>query len=204
MTTSVTSLKNAIRKEIIQKRKQLTPRDLEETSMKLPARIIPWIRRQIPSAPDSSRPFTVMSYMSYQNEFPTHLLNQSILEEGWRLVLPYTAPDFSIRACVVSSLSSLQTSSMGILEPDPEASEQISASDADLILLPGVAFDRHGMRLGYGKGCYDRFLGASAPDLPPTAALAWSFQIVESVPADIHDRPADWIITEKNILTAER
>ena len=89
---------------------------------------------------------------------------------------------------------------MGIAEPDPAVSEQIAASEADLILLPGVAFDRHGMRLGYGKGCYDRFLGASCENSPITAAFAWTFQILDCVPSDPHDQSVDWLITEEEFL----
>ena len=93
---------------------------------------------------------------------------------------------------------------MGIWEPDPAISRQILAEETDLILLPGLAFDIHGNRLGYGKGCYDRFLSESAVKLPLLIALAWSFQILESIPFEDHDQPCHFLFTEKDIIPTVR
>jgi 5-formyltetrahydrofolate cyclo-ligase len=71
----------------------------------------------------------------------------------------------------------------------------------DLLVVPGVAFDRRGIRLGRGAGCYDRFL----PTIPPPAALvglAWSWQVVDELPADRWDVPVDAVVTEEGVVRA--
>lgn len=194
--------KAGLRKEMLRRRAALDITVVQEIS----ASLFPRLRNFIRSTAGKNRtePLTVMSYMSHKNEFPTIDLNREILRLGWRLVLPYTDSSFEISACIVESLDTLHLSPMGILEPDPSASAQIQASDADLILLPGVAFDLQGRRLGYGKGCYDRFLTRTDGPLPVTAALTWSFQIAGQVPAEKHDIPCDYLITENQIIKTSR
>ena len=87
----------------------------------------------------------------------------------------------------------------GIREPDPDSLRQLSADDLDLIIVPGVAFDSSGNRLGMGKGYYDRFL----KHLRPSAlkiALAFENQIVASIPWDDNDIKMDMIITEERVI----
>lgn len=201
MNHKIADSKEILRKEMLLKRKALSIKDITETSVSIIPPLMDFIDRTVDGKP--GKPLTVMSYMSHKNEFPTIELNQMILDRGWRLLLPYTDRNFEITACIVCSLDGLRPSPMGILEPDPSAADQFRASDADLILLPGIAFDLQGRRLGYGKGCYDRFL-SSGPPLPVTAALTWSFQIIDRVPSDPHDIPCDYLITEKQIIKTAR
>ena len=78
-------------------------------------------------------------------------------------------------------------------EPDPGRDDPIDSSALDLVLVPGLAFDRRGWRVGFGAGLYDRFLfGVRAPRV----ALAFSLQLVDSLPVEPHDEPVDWIVTE--------
>ncbi len=198
MNHPLSNAKAALRKEMLRKRSTLDRKEVEKISALLSLRLRDFIRST--AGENRTEPLTVMSYMSHKNEFPTIDLNREILQLGWRLALPYTDRSFEISACIVDSLDHLHLSSMGILEPDPSVSVQIEAPDADLILLPGVAFDLQGRRLGYGKGCYDRFLTRTDGLRPVTAALAWSFQIVGRIPAEKHDIPCDYLITEKKII----
>ena len=202
MNQDIIRSKAALRRDILRKRRQLDRETIQTVSLSIVPRVLNFIREKIPMPSD--RPLTVMSYMSFGSEFPTTDLNRAILEEGWRLVLPFTENDFSITACVTESLENLRKSRMGIPEPDPDDSEQINASEIDLILLPGIAFDLSGMRLGYGKGCYDRFLSRSAGSLPPILALSWSFQVVETVPSEDHDHFFDYLITEREFIPTVR
>ncbi len=191
-----------MREQMIRRRRELDDAAIRNASVNIIPRVLDFAEQMLPQSAD--RELTIMSYMSFGQEFPTAGLNRSILEKGWRLVLPYTDRNFNITACVTSSLENLRRSSMGILEPDPAISLQITASDADLILLPGIAFDRTGMRLGFGKGCYDRFLVTSGEKKPLTAALAWSFQIVKKVPCGKQDLACDYLFTEKELIPACR
>ena len=151
---------------------------------------------------------TIMSYMSYKNEFPTHNLNAEILRAGYRLMLPYTDYNFSIIPYAVDSLDKLSKSSIGIYEPDISQCKAGKLSDIDIILMPGIAFDKSGNRIGFGKGCYDRFIApafvssntkAFNMHRPMLIALAYEFQVFESLPFEQNDIPCDAIITEHEI-----
>lgn len=147
--------------------------------------------------------FTIMSYMSYKNEFPTHKLNKKILENNWLLVLPYTDSDFNIIPCIIESYDKLVESPLGIPEPVPALCKKAEIKDIDIIIMPGVAFDLNGNRAGFGKGCYDRFLADSDADparRPALAALAYEMQLTQNVPAEPTDIPCGIIITEDRII----
>ena len=87
----------------------------------------------------------------------------------------------------------------GIWEPDPEASLLLDPSEIDLVLLPCVAFDRLGHRLGHGAGFYDRYLPGCRK--AKTILVAFAAQELERVMTEEHDRNADLIVTEKEIIT---
>jgi len=91
--------------------------------------------------------------------------------------------------------------SYGIREPDPGSWDRASLSEVDLALIPGLAFDSKGGRLGRGKGFYDRLLGH--PEFRGIkAGLAWDWQIVAEVPCDSDDIPMDFVVTPEKILQA--
>ncbi len=87
----------------------------------------------------------------------------------------------------------------GIWEPDPAASLLLSPEEIDLILLPCVAFDRCGHRLGHGAGYYDRYLPRC--DRAKTVLVAFAAQELERVATEEHDRNADILVTEREIIT---
>lgn len=81
----------------------------------------------------------------------------------------------------------------GMLEPDPSAPE-ISLAQADLVIVPGMAFTRDGWRLGYGGGFYDRLLGARAH--APTLGVCFHALLLDAIPHGPHDIPVDNLVTE--------
>lgn len=206
--------KHALRREMLKKRAALTQEYIKNTETSSIPTIIDFLKNTADSAENDAKPysdggaciqrkFTVMSYMSYKNEFPTHKLNEKIIENGWRLVLPYTDSDFKITACIAESYDDLAISPLGIPEPSPSLCAVAEINDIDVVLMPGVAFDMRGNRTGFGKGCYDRFLADSssaAPRLPLLAALAYNFQITDEVPYEPTDVPCDVIITEDRVI----
>ena len=87
------------------------------------------------------------------------------------------------------------TGPFGLQEPDPESWEACSPADVDLVMVPGLAFDLSGRRLGRGKGYYDRLLGL--PEFSATkVGLAWPWQLLPSVPAEEHDVRMDLVVAE--------
>lgn len=93
----------------------------------------------------------------------------------------------------IGSLDDLVAGPRGLWEPDPSRTRPAEKGEVDLVVVPGIAFDRSGRRLGFGAGFYDRFL---ATVQSPSVALAFSLQVVDEVPSTEHDVPVDWIVTE--------
>ncbi|MGG1662810.1 5-formyltetrahydrofolate cyclo-ligase [Brevibacillus sp. NRS-1366] len=87
----------------------------------------------------------------------------------------------------------------GIWEPDPTKAERSDLSKLDTVLVPGVAFDRHGGRMGYGGGYYDRFLAALGQH-PFLLGVGFSMQVVDHVPLEPHDIPLDALVTEEGFF----
>ena len=197
--------KQELRREMLKKRASLLPEYIKNTEIKTVPVIMDFLRINALSAgAPGARRFTVMSYMSYKNEFPTHELNKKIIDAGYRLVLPFTDSDFNIIPCIIDSYDDLVISKLGIPEPVPAQCSVAALDDIDVILMPGVAFDTAGNRIGFGKGCYDRFIAAgeehgTGAHSPLLAALAYDMQVISSVPSEETDRPCDVMITESGI-----
>lgn len=214
--------KQELRREMLKKRASLLPKYIKNTETETVPIIMDLLKTAAAAAAEHSAPqrgngaqapddrapgarmFTVMSYMSYKNEFPTHELNKKIIDAGYRLVLPFTDSDFNIIPYIIDSYDDLVISKLGIPEPVPAQCSVAALNDIDVILMPGVAFDTAGNRIGFGKGCYDRFIAAgeehgTGAHSPLLAALAYAFQIVDKIPSEPTDIPCDVIITENKI-----
>ena len=138
-------------------------------------------------------------YIGFGSEMETQPLFERILADGKIAVLPRV--DRASQALVLHSvraMGELVTSKWGIREPHPDA-PVVQIGDIEFVLLPGVAFDRTGSRLGYGRGYYDRLLLHADPVLVRVAA-GFSCQIVDKVPTGPHDQKIDCLITENEIM----
>ena len=95
---------------------------------------------------------------------------------------------------------------LGNLEPVFERELQLNLDHnaRTIVLVPGMAFDRHGQRIGRGKGCYDKFLSNSKVSRWTRVGICWSMQILETVPAEEHDIKVDYICTENEWIEIER
>ena len=140
---------------------------------------------------------TVLAYISFAAEFNTSEIVRATLDRDKILVLPKI--NRSARRLDLFEVTDLDSDLIpgiwGILEPDPERCERISAEEIDFVVVPGVAFDADCNRLGYGGGYYDRLL----EDLRPLAtfvAAAFAVQIVDRVPVENHDIALDAVVTE--------
>ncbi|HJR52690.1 MAG TPA: 5-formyltetrahydrofolate cyclo-ligase [Gemmatimonadota bacterium] len=129
-----------------------------------------------------------------QGEVATRGIVARALREGKTVVCPRVRwKPRGLESFAVVSLGELTEGSRGLWEPDPQRAAPVDDAELDLVLVPGIAFDRCGWRIGFGAGLYDRFLaGVTAPRV----ALAFSLQIQDSLPVEPHDEPVDWIVTE--------
>ena len=144
---------------------------------------------------------TVLFYIDVRTEVRTRQHLPAALAAGKRVLVPYCRD----RDLVLFDLRSLDELSVGmykILEPredlrsDPK--RLIDVSEVDLIMVPGVAFDRHGARMGHGFGYYDKMLEHARRDTP-LVALAFECQLFPEIPTQPHDIFMDKIITEQAV-----
>lgn len=143
---------------------------------------------------------TVLSYISFGTEVNTHGCIRSLLADDARQVLVPVVASREKRRMILSELrdwSELSTGAYGILEPTPECVRRRPASEVDLALVPGVAFDWQGHRIGYGGGYYDGLLRR----IDGTAvALAYRFQVCDRLPQEPHDVRVDAVATEDELV----
>ena len=145
---------------------------------------------------------TVMTYVSLSDEVHTEPLLTHAWAEGRRVVVPYCQGSL-LRLFVLESIDELAPGMLGILEPRRElrtrADRVADPTELDLIVVPGVVFDRRGGRIGYGKGFYDGLLARVRPTAA-IVALAFECQMVDRVPMLPHDIFMHKILTEQNDL----
>ena len=142
---------------------------------------------------------TMLVYLPFRQELDT----VSIIKTAWQLqkivAVPVCKPSRQLLLSRLNSMSEVEEGTFGIPEPLAQYIRPVPAEEVDLAVLPGVAFDLAGNRLGFGAGYFDRFLPLLRPDCP-RLALAYEFQIVDGVPAAPHDIKMDLIVTEKRII----
>lgn len=133
-----------------------------------------------------------------EGEVETRAIALDALRQGKRIVCPRVAKDPSrLEHYEIRSLDELIESPRGLWEPDPARAREVELGAIDVVLVPGIAFDRWGNRIGFGAGHYDRFLAEIAA---PKIGLAFSLQIVDRVPYSLRDVPLDWIVTEAETI----
>lgn len=160
------------------------------------------ISRRLATLPSFEAAQAVLSYASFGSEFDTEAFNAAVLAAGKALLLPRI--DRTRRALRLHRVRSLRDDLLpglwGIREPDPARCAETPASAAGLILVPGVAFDAAGGRLGYGGGFYDRLLPGAALTAALVAA-AFELQLVDAVPMGPLDRRVEVLVTEARALS---
>jgi len=136
----------------------------------------------------------IFIYISYGDEVNTHSIVKHALSIGKRICVPKViSKETGMKSIEIKSLDELNAGAYGILEPHSEGIV-VKPDEIDMIILPGLAFDKKGGRLGYGGGFYDRYL-TQVKGNTVKAALAYNFQIIEKVPTEEFDVPIDYIIT---------
>jgi 5-formyltetrahydrofolate cyclo-ligase len=133
----------------------------------------------------------VMFYISFDGEVNTEYMIKETQKLGKIIAVPVCKIKRTIKPCLLGRGESLKKGLYGILEPAIERS--INLKDLDLVIVPGVAFDKKGNRLGRGKGYYDRFL-KKLPKTTTSVGLGFDFQILPFVPATTQDARVNEVI----------
>ena len=147
--------------------------------------------------PDFKEPHTVLGYASMPDEVQLRPLLEKWLSLGVTVALPRITGKGQMEAVSFTSFDQLVEGEFGILTPNPDVGKIIPPQELDLIIVPGVAFDTRGERLGLGGGFYDAYLARAVN--ARRIALAYSCQLVASVPMEEHDVLVHKIITEQGI-----
>lgn len=144
---------------------------------------------------------TVMVYIDVRTEVRTRQALPALLASGKRIVVPYCV-DKELELFLLEDMDELSIGMYKILEPKPELRDRpekrVDVTEVDLIMVPGVAFDRQGARMGHGFGYYDKLLEHARSDAP-LVALAFECQLFPEIPTQSHDIFMDKIITEQAI-----
>jgi len=137
-------------------------------------------------------------YAALPHELPTRPLFDAIVEKTGAALLPRTADPLGLEFFAVECWEALRPGAFGVLEP-PNDGPAVRLMPGDLVVVPGVAFDEDGYRLGHGKGYYDRAFAAELGDAPTLVGFGYEFQIVDAVPHDPRDRQMDAIVTDRKV-----
>jgi len=145
---------------------------------------------------------TVLFYIDVRSEVRTRHALPAALASGKRVIVPWCNEQGELELFHLASMEELAVGMYKILEPKAELRQLpekvVRAEDLDLVMVPGVAFDRHGGRSGHGKGYYDKLLQHARPDAP-LVALAFECQMFPEIPVAGHDIFMDAVVTEKAI-----
>jgi 5-formyltetrahydrofolate cyclo-ligase len=181
--------KKDIRNFIRTKREKMSKDEVKEKSSLIFSNLL--------TLPAFFRADVVHTYISSKkNETDTHELIRWLIKERKKVVVPISEMETkTMRHSELLALSDLKVNSMGIYEPKLE--RLVKVSDLDVVLVPALAVDKTGNRLGFGAGFYDRFLNGLTI---PSVALAFDFQLLEDIPAEEFDVKMNYIVTESKIL----
>ncbi|MDA8233566.1 MAG: 5-formyltetrahydrofolate cyclo-ligase [Clostridia bacterium] len=190
-------MKGELRKDILRLRKGLANEEVAAKSFVVAERLF--------NLPEFIRAKTIMFYLDFRNEVKTGKMIEKALELGKRVVVPITDTKNIklIPSEILDFPGDLVPGTWGILEPKPECVRPVAAGDIDLVVVPGVAFDTKGNRLGYGGGFYDRFNPTTRPDTV-LVALAFELQIQPDVYPEPHDYRVHYVFTEDRVIKVDR
>ena len=181
--------KKALRSKIIAARRKLTDNYRQRASNRMMTVFC--------ALPDFKEPRKVLCYASMADEVQIRPLMEKWLSLGVTVALPHITGKGQMEAVSFTDFDSLVEGEYGILTPDPEKGKIIPPEELDLIIVPGIAFDTRGERLGKGGGFYDAYLARATK--AKRIALAFSCQLVAKIPMEAHDVLVHKIITEQGI-----
>ncbi len=169
--------KEEIRKRILSLRNGLDSEWIRDVSIQIEERLF--------KDKDFLESKNILFYDAFKKEVQTRVMIKRAIDMKKRVFLPVT--DFKNKNILVSEFTN-----------KGETGEVVSGNEIEIVMVPGVAFDGSGARIGFGMGFYDRFLHRLSKDVK-TIGLAFDFQVVGKIPVDSHDFIIDKVITEKRV-----
>jgi 5-formyltetrahydrofolate cyclo-ligase len=181
--------KRAIRREVIERRDAMPPSERAAASRRIADRLM-----ELPEVREAT---TVMAFWSFGSEVETAPALERLERAGKRIVLPRVEGEHVV-AVRYALGDEVAAAAFGAMEPTGTA--LVAPDEVDVVITPGVAFDREGRRVGYGGGFYDRFLPRTRQDVS-SVAVAFDLQVLdEPLPTGSFDRPVDAIVTQSEVI----
>ena len=173
--------KTELRREIRARKRAMTEAEIEERSARL-AQLF-FASRAYQNAK------TIYGYLPYNQEVRTVPMLERALKDGKKVAVPKVYGE-EMKFLYLDDLTAVAKGYAGI--PEPIADEPVAHDETALVLMPGLAFDPQGHRIGYGGGFYDKFLAAEPSH--PTLALCYEFQMLPKLDVEDHDIPVDTVL----------
>ena len=181
--------KREVRRQVLAARDALGREELDATAEA--------VARRVFALPELAEPRTVLAFWSFGSEVPTEPLLAALVGGGHRVLLPRIAgEDLELRTW--SPGEPLEPTPFGAMEPS--RGTVVGPAEVDVVITPGVAFDRSGARVGYGGGFYDRLFRRTRPDALRVAVAADVQIVEEALPGGAFDLPVHAIVTGSAVV----
>lgn len=195
MADEARQVKRALRAEVRERRRTLTPAQLEQAAA--------GIAEQLEALVTARGASSVSCYLSSPTEPGTRGFLAAGMERGLRILLPISRDDGLLDWTVADPRGREVDTAVGVPEAVGEALGPLAVRDVDLMIIPASAVDREGWRMGWGRGYYDRTLG-SLTNRTPRYAVIYDSELVDAVPREVHDQPVTGVVTPTRTITFAR
>jgi len=192
MSTDVEHEKRALRAELRERRQLLSDAQREAAAS--------GIHEQLDALIEAYSAESISCFLSATTEPGTREFVAAAVQRGIRVLLPVTRADGLLDWAVADDSDEVSEGLFGLPEPTGEVLGPIAVNDVDLMIIPAAAVDSTGMRLGWGRGYFDKTIG-SMEKCPPVYAVIYDSEVLESLPREVHDQPVTGIVTPTRTLT---
>lgn len=192
MPDAIADAKRALRAEIRERRQLLSEQARESAA--------DGVQTQLDALVDELGVRSMSCFLSTTAEPGTRAFVTDAVARGIRILLPVTRTDGLLDWAVATADGDIAEGMYGLPEPVGELLGPIAVNDVDLLVIPAAAVDQTGMRLGWGRGFYDKTLG-SMQQCPPVYAVVYDSEVLDEVPRDVHDQPVTGIVTPTRTIT---
>jgi len=191
MSNDVEHAKRALRAELRERRGLLSEAQRESAASAIGERLDALI--------DQHDATSISCFLSTMSEPGTREFVARAVRRGIRVLLPVTRADGLLDWAVATDGDGVAEGLFGLPEPTGEVLGPIAVNDVDLMIVPAAAVDRSGMRMGWGRGYFDKTIG-SMEKCPPVYAVIYDSEILDSLPREVHDQPVTGVVTPSQTL----
>lgn len=194
MPDSIEQAKRALRADLRERRHTISAHARETAEAGITAQLDALVERL------GAR--SISCYLPTTTEPSTRAFVAGAIARGIRVLLPITRDDGLLDWTVATPDAEVGEGLFGVPEPVGDVLGPIAVNDVDLLVIPAAAVDRHGMRLGWGRGYFDKTIG-SMEKCPPVYAVLFDSEFVDDVPRDVHDQPVSGIVTPTRTVSLD-